>query len=189
MKFTQKTIQPIKEVNKEKKATRFFKRALYFFIICLLLWATYSTYEFVNTHDFRTPIILQDPFPRRTITIESPIGSKSALLIRSAYAEEVKNPYNSKSPKGIAWEAVKKEFGIENWEAFDNIVTNESGWNPYAKNVNGGACGLGQSLPCSKMDCEKWDYECQVDWVIKYIKNRYHTPIEAWKFWQNKNWY
>lgn len=73
--------------------------------------------------------------------------------------------------------------------AFDNILKVESGYRLDAINEIG-ACGIGQSLPCSKMNCPL-DYSeealhCQVTWVHAYIERRYGTPSAAWDFWQNK---
>lgn len=138
-----------------------------------------------DTHDlkFQAPVVFQQPvkIEKRKATIISPVS-----LIHKAQAEEIQNPYNSKSPKGIAWEINKKEFGIQHWEAFETLITNESGWNPFSKNPSSGACGLGQALPCSKMKCENWDYECQVKWVADYIKNRYKTPSKALNHWLSR---
>jgi hypothetical protein len=67
------------------------------------------------------------------------------------------------------------------------IVMHESGFNPYAVNPNGGACGLFQALPCSKMG--GMELNNQVAWGISYVENRYGTPSNAWAFWQRNNWY
>lgn len=165
-------------------------------VICLLisvsiLWGTYTTYEFVNTHDFKSPIVLkiQNPFPRKLITIESPVGTRSAGFVTKAYAEEIKNPYEPKSPKAVAWEVIKDTFGVDQWGSFETIVQQESGWNPFSINRSSNACGLPQSLPCSKMNCELWDYECQVKWMASYIKDRYETPDKALAFHNEKGWY
>ena len=69
----------------------------------------------------------------------------------------------------------------------------ESSWNPYA--INGNACGIPQSKPCSKMSKFGRDYrtnwKVQVNWGLDYIKNRYGTPSEAYrKFLGRKpHWY
>jgi hypothetical protein len=69
------------------------------------------------------------------------------------------------------------------------LLMAESGINPLAVNKTSGACGLGQALPCSKMKCELTDVECQLDWVMQYIKNRYGS-IRAANEWQlEKGWY
>lgn len=69
----------------------------------------------------------------------------------------------------------------------------ESGWNPNAHNSNSGAHGIAQALPASKMASEGSDYltnyKTQINWGLKYIKNRYSTPSKAWSHFQNKNWY
>lgn len=45
-----------------------------------------------------------------------------------------------------------RQAGIDpsNFGYVDYIVSHESGWDPNAINPNGGACGLGQQLPCGK---------------------------------------
>jgi hypothetical protein len=69
----------------------------------------------------------------------------------------------------------------------------ESSWNPYA--VNGNACGIPQSKPCSKMAKFGRDYrtnwKVQVRWGLDYIKRGYGTPSEAYrKFLERKpHWY
>lgn len=73
------------------------------------------------------------------------------------------------------------------------LVEKESSWNPNAVNKSSGAAGLFQALPASKMASEGSDYmtnyKIQVKWGLKYIKNRYETPANAWAFWQQKGWY
>ena len=69
----------------------------------------------------------------------------------------------------------------------------ESSWNPYA--VNGNACGIPQSKPCSKMAKFGRDYrtnwKVQVRWGLDYIEKRYGSPSEAYrKFLERKpHWY
>lgn len=73
------------------------------------------------------------------------------------------------------------------------LVEKESSWNPNAVNKSSGAAGLFQALPASKMASEGSDYmtnyKTQVKWGLKYIKNRYGTPANAWAFWQSHKWY
>lgn len=103
--------------------------------------------------------------------------------------------------KGQMMDAAKKTFGTEHLKAFENLITRESGFNPLAKNGSSGACGLFQAHPCSKLLAvcpELSNVECQIQWGLNYIKNRYGTPSEAWTFWQSRvkiagkdvgNWY
>lgn len=67
----------------------------------------------------------------------------------------------------------------------------ESGWNPAAKNKSSGAYGIPQSLPASKMASEGNinDPQAQIRWGLKYIKNRYGSPSNAWSHSQQKGWY
>ena len=69
----------------------------------------------------------------------------------------------------------------------------ESNWNPNAHNKSSGAHGIQQSLPASKMASEGDDYytngKTQIRWGLKYIKNRYGTPANAWAHSQQKGWY
>ncbi len=138
--------------------------------------------EYVITHSFK----LQTPLLIERNQIISPLASKSAGLV---YAQEVKNPYNEKSPKGVAWKLNMEKFGIEFWGSLEELIRRESTWNPYAINKSSGACGLAQALPCSKMGCELWDYECQIEWMLDYIDNRYGNPNKALDFHNLKNWY
>ena len=69
----------------------------------------------------------------------------------------------------------------------------ESNWNPNAHNKSSGAHGICQALPASKMASEGDDYytngKTQIRWGLKYIKNRYGTPANAWAHSQQKGWY
>lgn len=158
-----------------------------------IIVATYFTIAIANYFDryhwtFQAPVIIQAPIKieRRKTAILSPLG-----IIQKAEAQEIQNPYNPRSPKGIAWEINKKKFGIEQWEALESLITSESNWNPYSVNNSSGSCGLGQAYPCEKMKCEKWDYACQAEWTTEYIKARYGTPSKAYSFWKSHNphWY
>lgn len=69
----------------------------------------------------------------------------------------------------------------------------ESNWNPNAHNKSSGAHGICQALPASKMASEGSDYmtnyKTQIRWGLKYIKNRYGTPANAWVHSQQRGWY
>lgn len=56
-----------------------------------------------------------------------------------------------------------------------------------------GACGLGQSLPCSKLenDCPDWrtNYACQDAWFTNYMTSRYGTWQNAQDFWLRNHWW
>ncbi|MQB00551.1 MAG: transglycosylase SLT domain-containing protein [Actinobacteria bacterium] len=81
------------------------------------------------------------------------------------------------------------------WPALKTLWHNESGWNPLAHNPSSGAHGIPQSLPASKMASEGADYwtnpATQIRWGMKYIRDRYGSPMAALNFWNSKNphWY
>lgn len=79
-------------------------------------------------------------------------------------------------------------YGWSDADYYDlvKLWNKESGWSVYAKNPSSGAYGIPQSLPGSKMASVGSDYltnyKTQVDWGLKYIKQRYTTPSNAWLF-------
>lgn len=100
--------------------------------------------------------------------------------------------------KGKTLDAVVKRWGAEHLQAFENLISHESGFNALAMNPKSGACGLFQAVPCSKMGCELPDIDCQIKWGLNYIAQRYQTPSQAWAFWKSRvpvngkdlgNWY
>ena len=102
--------------------------------------------------------------------------------------------YNVGEIQSYAHNLVRQDgWSEEDYQALVLLWNRESSWNPYA--VNGNACGIPQSKPCSKMAKFGRDYrtnwKVQVRWGLDYIKNRYGTPSEAYrKFLGRKpHWY
>jgi hypothetical protein len=81
-------------------------------------------------------------------------------------------------------------WGLSEWDAFNDLVNRESGWNPRALNKSSGACGIPQALPCNKLpqgiNTEGIE---QVKWMIKYVQNRYGSPTKAIQFHNSHHWY
>lgn len=75
----------------------------------------------------------------------------------------------------------------------DNIWTRESNWRVHAYNPNGGAYGIPQAQPGSKLASAGSDWRdnaaTQIRWGLSYIAGRYGTPCSAWAFWQDHHWY
>jgi len=69
------------------------------------------------------------------------------------------------------------------------LWNNESGWRVNAHNPSG-AHGIPQALPGHKMGTG-WQHNpaVQINWGLKYIKNRYGTPCKALAFWNRNHWY
>jgi hypothetical protein len=77
-------------------------------------------------------------------------------------------------------------------DAMQYIFQRESGNRLDAVNEIG-ACGLGQSLPCSKLSsvCPNWrtDRDCQVQFFSSYAAARYGSWDNAVVWWDSHKWW
>ncbi|WP_439692245.1 phospholipase [Curtobacterium sp. SP.BCo] len=84
-------------------------------------------------------------------------------------------------------------WGSDQFQCLDNLWTKESGWNYQAVNANGGATGIPQALPGSKMATIAADWRTnattQITWGLQYISASYGTPCAAWAHSQASNFY
>jgi len=101
---------------------------------------------------------------------------------------------NVKASKSEMQEYAKSYIGNDKeYEAFDFIITHESGWNPNSVNKKSNATGLCQALPGSKMKSEgadwKTNYKTQVRWCVKYCQVRYGSIQKAKQFWLKHHWF
>jgi hypothetical protein len=188
MKFLKKPNKKPQTSKRHLKRKVILGGTAFTLIVLFFMLFGYLIAEYIDTHTFTFRSPIQSPVIIKRVEIISPISSPSAML-NTAYAEEVKNPFEPKSPKGIAWQMVLDKWGIGEWGYFEELIFRESGWNPYAINQSSGACGLGQALPCSKLGVELWDYEGQLNWIVEYINTRYDTPAKAIEFHNSNNWY
>ncbi|MCX7911146.1 MAG: hypothetical protein N2505_06180 [Endomicrobia bacterium] len=161
------------------------------FFFCLL-W-------FSNTYD----LIFQSP-----VVIKKRIIEKPVIKNKTSSSTNIKKPLNNDGlkkkttitsyPKYLSSESFELRSKVlsyinlqeEEKIAFDNIIKKESGYDPTSLNEIG-AGGLCQAYPYTKMNCKlSWeDWRCQVDWCIKYIRNRYKNSIDAWNFHLVNNWF
>lgn len=72
-----------------------------------------------------------------------------------------------------------KEF-----KCLDNIWTQESHWNPKAKNGKSTAFGIAQ-----KLNETSPNGLLQIRHGLRYINLRYKNPCNAWLFWKRNYWY
>ena len=102
---------------------------------------------------------------------------------------------NLSSYQQYAHDLVINTYG---WSEYDfqclvNLWNKESEWDPNCHNNSSGAHGIPQALPASKMASEGADYYTngytQIRWGLKYIKERYGSPSNAWSHFQSHNWY
>jgi hypothetical protein len=84
-------------------------------------------------------------------------------------------------------------WGGGQFSCLSNLWNKESGWNYQAYNRNGGATGIPQALPGSKMATAGADWRTsaatQISWGLDYIKRAYGSPCAAWSHSQAVNWY
>ena len=100
-------------------------------------------------------------------------------------------PPTLESIRAYAKQRVTEEWGIEQWQYFDDLIQRESSWNYKAANPTSSARGLPQAMT-SLHDLPE-DYltnpESQIDWGIQYIKSRYGTPYQSIVFHNRNNYY
>lgn len=79
------------------------------------------------------------------------------------------------------------------WVCLKRLWYKESGWSIRSGSPNGGAFGIPQALPGSKMASAGSDWRTnaatQIKWGLGYISGRYGSPCSAWAHWKNHNWY
>ena len=121
------------------------------------------------------------------------IGVLALLLVIIAPAE-AEAPHKDKKdvtllayddPKAYAKLLLDEQNLPENeYKCLVQLWTKESHWNYKADNPNSTAYGIAQMLKeDSKHPAE------QISNGLRYIKHRYDTPCEAWKFWRSHYWY
>ncbi|MFG6401182.1 phospholipase [Microbacterium sp. P04] len=84
-------------------------------------------------------------------------------------------------------------WGGDQFSCLASLWQKESGWNYRAYNASGGATGIPQALPGSKMASAGSDWQTnaatQISWGLDYISRGYGTPCSAWSHSQAMNWY
>jgi len=119
--------------------------------------------------------------------LESELASCSAKLQEKKLSAKAK-AHVKQQP--IVAEKIKEVFGDE-WAEATELYSRESSLNPLAVNDNGGACGLWQAYPCSKLTvkCALSDVDCQLQTGKEYIQNRYGSVTKALAFHDVKGYY
>lgn len=125
-------------------------------------------------------------------------AAKRAAAERAAAAEAARKQAAANTVEGAKATASslassKYGWGSDQFQCLDNLWTKESGWNYQAVNANGGATGIPQALPGSKMAAAGSDWQTnattQIAWGLGYIKSAYGTPCAAWGHSQANNFY
>lgn len=153
--------------------------------------------------DYQSPILLtiQSPIVVTKIKVENEVTTNDHFVevtnVVEAATESAKvDETLSISQRGI--DCVNKNPGLsgkikeqygEQWQMAAELICRESSFNPGAINPTSGACGLGQALPCKKMQCELSDVNCQLEWIGDYVESRYGNFENAVIFHNEKGWY
>jgi peptidoglycan hydrolase-like protein with peptidoglycan-binding domain len=118
----------------------------------------------------------------------------TAITSTSSLANRGYTP-GTTDPREIARQIMKNKYGFgeDQYSCFNNIIMRESMWDVHATNPSSGAYGIPQALPGSKMATVASDWRTnpatQIIWAIKYMKDRYGSPCQAWGFKRAHGWY
>ncbi|MFF4208079.1 transglycosylase SLT domain-containing protein [Streptomyces sp. NPDC001796] len=128
--------------------------------------------------------------PKKAIAATAVAAAATGALLTSAPAQAATPTSAPSSAQAIAHQMIPDPA---QYEAFNKIVSHESGWNPQATNASSGAYGLVQALPASKMASAGSDWKTnpatQIKWGLDYMNSRYGSPAAAWNFWSTHHWY
>ena len=139
------------------------------------------------------------------------IKSKNAKKVQKSKKYTKKKVVKSKKKKKPTYKSYRVRYNVGEIQSYAHSLVlsygwseqdyqylvllwnRESSWNPNAVNKRSGACGIPQSLPCSKMKSAGADYrtnyKTQIRWGLNYIKARYGSPANAWGHSQKHHWY
>ena len=111
----------------------------------------------------------------------------------AARAAEIANSPDGARATAASLAASQYGWGADQFSCLDSLWTKESNWNYQAYNADGGATGIPQALPGSKMAAAGSDWQTtaatQVAWGLGYISSVYGSPCSAWGHSQSVNWY
>ena len=128
----------------------------------------------------------------RISTVPSPVstggGGGSSALVPSGPAP------SPSTAQGIAYKMLASfGFSTSQWGCLDDLWQQESGWNVYAENPYSAAYGIPQAVPGSKMSSAgpNWrsNARTQIRWGLRYIRDRYGSPRQAWAHEVGSGWY
>jgi len=94
-------------------------------------------------------------------------------------------------PKKIAERASRSMWNSSRqWRCLEWIWTQDSHFNPKARNKHSGAYGIAQFLPKTWGSRKKTsDPKVQIKYGLNYINSRYGTPCHALAFKKRHGWY
>jgi hypothetical protein len=106
----------------------------------------------------------------------------TAVLLLSVALPYTAQAYESKDELRLY--AHSRIVDYKQFICFNKLINAESNWRIDA--INGSHYGIGQMRNPKYRNLDGYR---QVDWSLKYIKNRYSTPCIAWTFFENNRWH
>jgi hypothetical protein len=106
----------------------------------------------------------------------------TAVLLLSVALPYTAQAYESKDELRLY--AHSRIVDYKQFICFNKLINAESNWRIDA--INGSHYGIGQMKNPKYSNLDGYR---QVDWSLKYIKNRYSTPCIAWTFFENNRWH
>jgi hypothetical protein len=102
-----------------------------------------------------------------------------------AELKQVHKAIAKSQPKNYAKiKMVEYGWGKKQSTCLNRLWGKESAWNHLADNPTSSAFGIAQML-----GEKSTDPMVQINNGLRYIKHRYDTPCNAWRYWQRNNWY
>lgn len=145
------------------------------------------TYVYSTGSDPSTPAGTSDTSEVSYASMGCPVGDGSGNTGAASADAKTAQEYAKKTMKE------QYGWGDDEYQALLKLWNKESGWNYKAENKSSGAYGIPQSLPGNKMATMgvdwRMNYQTQINWGLKYIRDRYGTPSRAWAHNQQTNWY
>jgi hypothetical protein len=108
----------------------------------------------------------------------------TAVLLLSVALPYTAQAYESKDELRLYAHSRIVEY--KQFICFNKLINAESNWRVDAINPNGSHFGIGQMRNPKYRNLDGYR---QVDWSLKYIKNRYSTPCIAWTFFEENRWH
>lgn len=129
------------------------------------------------------------------VAAKAAADAAAARAAEAAAAEALAQANTPEGAKATARSMAASQYGWgdDQFSCLESLWQKESSWNYQAYNADGGATGIPQALPGSKMASAGSDWQTsattQIAWGLGYIAGSYGTPCSAWGHSQSYNWY
>jgi hypothetical protein len=112
----------------------------------------------------------------------------------SKHSPRRRHHHRYRSPRQIARSMLRHfHWSQRQFRDLDLLWSRESGWSIHAINPYSGAYGIPQAVPGAKMATAgpSWrsNARTQIRWGLRYIRDRYGSPVRAWAHEVSVGWY